>query len=109
LTLVGCASTPVPSVELTRAREAVERAQSEGAADFAPVDYRMARDALDRGRAQIESRDNSAAQESLQLAQARGELAAAKSVGARLRADVATKEAENQRLRRELLSEGQVP
>lgn len=109
LSLSACASVPPPSLELTRAREAVENARTEGAPDYAPVDYRLAREALENGRAQIESRDHEDARQSLQLAQARAELAAAKSQGARLRAEVAAKESENLKLRRDLLGEGQVP
>jgi|CXWL01.1.fsa_nt_gi hypothetical protein len=109
LLLSACASAPVPSMELSRAREALEQARADGAADYAPVDYRLAREALDGGRTLIESHDNEDARQRLQLAQARAELASAKSQGARLRAEVADKELANSRLRRELLGEGQVP
>lgn len=109
LALSACASVPPPSLELGRARDAVENARAQGAEDYAPVDYRLAREALDSGRAQIEARDHEDARQSLQLAAARAELAAAKSQGARLRAEVAAKESENSKLRRELLGEGQVP
>jgi len=107
--LSACASVPPPSLELSRARDAVEQARSVGAEDYAPVDYRLAREALDSGRAQIEARDHEDARQSLQVAAARAELAAAKSQSARLRAEVAAKEIENSKLRRELLGEGQLP
>lgn len=109
LALAACASAPAPTTELVRARDAVARAQAAGAADYAPVDYKMAREGLDDGRALIESRDHTLAQQALQNAEVRAELATAKSNAARLRAEVQAKETENANLRRELLGEGQVP
>lgn len=105
----ACASAPVPQLELERARDAIARADSAGATDYAPVDYKLARDGVTAGKALIDARKNSDARLTLQRAEARAELAAAKSAGARLRADVQAKEAENANLRRELLGEGQVP
>ena len=107
--LCACASAPAPTLELGRARDALARAEKAGAADYAPVDYKMAREGVDGGRALIETRDHSVARLVLQKAEVRAELAAAKSTAARLRTDVQRKEAENASLRRELLGEGQVP
>ena len=107
--LVACASAPAPQLELDRARDALARAQKAGAADYAPVDYKMAREALDSGRVLIESREHLEARQMLQKAEVRAELATAKSNGARLRAEVQAKETDNANLRRELLGEGQVP
>ena len=109
LLLGACASAPVPSLELNRARDAVGRAQTAGAADYAPVDYKMAREGLDSGRALITQREHTAAKQALQKAEIRAELATVKSNAARLRAEVQVKETENANLRRELLGEGQVP
>ncbi len=110
LVLLGaCASAPVPSLELSHARDAVARAQSAGAADYAPVDYKMAREGLESGRALITQREHTAAKQALQKAEIRAELAIMKSNAARLRAEVQAKETENANLRRELLGEGQVP
>ena len=109
LLLGACASAPVPSLELNRARDAVGRAQTAGAADYAPVDYKMAREGLDSGRALITQREHTAAKQTLQKAEIRAELATVKSNAARLRAEVQVKETENANLRRELLGEGQVP
>lgn len=110
LALLGaCASAPAPTLELDRAREAVARAQTAGAADYAPVDYKMAREGLEGGRVLIDSRENTAARQLLQKAEVRAELATMKSNAARLRAEVQAKETENANLRRELLGEGQVP
>lgn len=107
--LGACASAPVPQLELDRARDALARAQTAGAADYAPVDYKMAREALDGGRVLIESREHTEARQMLQKAEVRADLATAKSNAARLRADVQAKETDNANLRRELLGEGQVP
>ncbi len=107
--LGACASAPVPTLELDRARDALARAEKAGAADYAPVDYKMAREGVDGGRALIETRDHSVARLVLQKAEVRAELAAVKSTAARLRTEVQQKETENASLRRELLGEGQVP
>jgi hypothetical protein len=107
--LFACASAPVPQLELDRARDAIARADSADATDYAPVDYKLAREGLEAGRALLENRKNEAARLTLQRAEARAELAVAKSNGARLRAEVQAKEGENANLRRELLGEGQVP
>ena len=107
--LGACASAPVPTLELDRARDALARAEKAGAADYAPVDYKMAREGVDGGRALIETRDHSVARLVLQKAEVRAELAAVKSTAARLRTEVQQKETENANLRRELLGEGQVP
>jgi hypothetical protein len=107
--LAACASAPAPTLELGRARDAVTRAQAAGAADLAPVDYRMAREGLDSGRALIEQREHTAARNALQKAEVRADLAAAKSNAARLRGEVQAKETDNANLRRELLGEGQLP
>ncbi|GMU44888.1 MAG: DUF4398 domain-containing protein [Xanthomonadales bacterium] len=109
LTLAACASAPPPTAELGRAREALGRAESAGAGELAPVDYKMARESFDGGRALIDERENAAAKEFLQKAEVRAELALAKATAARLRNEVQKQEAENQALRRELLGEGQRP
>lgn len=109
LGLVACASAPVPSLELQRARDALARAEEAGAPSLAPVDYRMAREGLDGGRALIDTRENAGARLLLQKAEVRAELALAKASAARLRTEVQQKEVENQNLRRELLGEGQRP
>ena len=106
LFIYACASAPVPTIELDRAREAVARAQNAGASDYAPVDYKMAREGLDGGRVLIDAREHSAARQALQKAEIRADLATAKSNAARLRSEVQNKETENANLRRELLGEG---
>ena len=109
LSLSACASAPAPTLELDRARSALSRAEQSGAQDYAPVDYSMAREAVDQGRALIDKRENTAARQTLQVAEIRAELATAKSTAAKLRGEVQDKESENANLRRELLGEGRVP
>lgn len=109
LALGACASAPPPTLELGRARDALARAEGAGAGELAPVDFRMAREGLDSGRALIEERENSAAKQALQKAEVRAELALAKASAARLRNQVQQNEAENAALRRELLGEGRQP
>lgn len=109
LALGACASAPAPTLELDRARSALSRAEHSGAADYAPVEFSMAREGVDAARSLIDKREHTAARETLQVAEIRADLAAAKSVAAQLRGEVQDKERENANLRRELLGEGKVP
>jgi hypothetical protein len=104
--LAACASVPAPQLELDRARSALSAAEAAGAAESAPVDLRLAREEVDGASTLIAARKNEQAQRLLIIAEARAELASAKSAGARLRAEVQAKEQENAQLRRELLGEG---
>lgn len=104
--LSACASVPAPQLELDRARSALAAAEAAGAAESAPVDLRLAREEVDGASSLIAARKNEQAQRLLIIAEARAELASAKSAGARLRAEVQVKEQDNAQLRRELLGEG---
>jgi hypothetical protein len=104
--LAACASVPAPLLELDRARSALAAAEAAGAAESAPVDLRLAREEVDSASSLIAARKNEQAQRLLIIAEARAELASAKSAGARLRAEVQAKERDNAQLRRELLGEG---
>jgi hypothetical protein len=107
--LTACASVPAPQLELDRARSALAAAEAAGAAESAPVDLRLAREEVDGASSLIAARKNEQAQRLLIIAEARAELASAKSAGARLRAEVQAKEQDNAQLRRELLGEGNQP
>jgi hypothetical protein len=107
--LAACASVPAPQRELDRARSALAAAEAAGAAEGAPVDLRLAREEIDHAGLLIAARKHEQAQRLLIIAEARAELARAKSEGARLRAEVQAKEQQNAQLRRELLGAGSGP
>jgi hypothetical protein len=105
--LAGCATMPVPIADLAEARTAVERAQAAGAERNAPVEYRFALDKLARAETAVAAKDARLATSLAQQSEADAELALARSRHAAARAEVQAKREENERLRRELLDEGE--
>jgi hypothetical protein len=109
LIVAGCEATRAPLTEVDDARAAIDRARTDGAADFAPMDLRTAEDKLARALAAIEARDYKTALPLAQQAGVDAELASANARYARARAEVEARSAANDRLRRELLGEDQRP
>jgi Domain of unknown function (DUF4398) len=109
LLLAACAITPPPMTQLTAADGAVRQARAADAQTYAPVELRFAEDKLSRARSAADAEEYSLAIELAAQAQVDGELAKAKSVAARARAEVRQKTEENARLSRELLGEGERP
>jgi hypothetical protein len=107
--LAGCATTPPPLTEVDDARAAVARAREAGAEALAPVDLRMAEDRLVRAEAALAAEDYKAALPLARQAGVDAELALANARHARARRAVEERSADNARLRRELLGEGQRP
>jgi hypothetical protein len=105
MVLGGCASTPPPTAELAAAEAALQEAEREGAADFAPVELGFARERLSAAQAASEGRDHARAQQAAAQARIDAELALVKSRAARARAAVQQRSEENRALRRELLGE----
>ncbi|HET7268901.1 MAG TPA: DUF4398 domain-containing protein [Oleiagrimonas sp.] len=101
--LVGCASTPPPTGLMTRAQQQLTAAQKAQAADYAPVDLGFAKKRFQAAQAAMAAKKydkaTDMARESLadsRLAQTRAELAV-------LRNRIRKQNAENQRLRAQLL------
>jgi hypothetical protein len=109
LLLAACATTPPPMTELSAADGAVRQAREAEAQTYAPVELRFAEDKLSRARSASDAEDYKLAVELAAQAQVDGELAKAKSVAARARAEVRRKTEENARMSRELLGEGERP
>lgn len=87
-----------------RAEAAVAAAREAEATTYAPVELRMAEETLALAAAGLDrSRRDINIPRAIELAQVQAELARAKSLGAQLREDVATRTAEIDALERELL------
>ena len=104
--LAGCASGPPPRDALAAAEAALARAESAGAADFAPMDLDFARRQYSAASAALEDRDQSLAHRLAVQAELNAELAAAKSRAAAARSEVQRLTTENATLRRDLLGDG---
>lgn len=106
LSLAGCASTPPPDpLAFERAETALQQARAADAGHFAPVELRMAEEALGLAQAGSEGRRREVnVGRALELAEVHAELARVKSEGSKLREQVAAAERENAALERELLS-----
>ena len=99
------ASKREPPPVLIQATEALAKAESAGAADYAPMELGFARDRLAQAQAAFNKRDNKATERLSQQALADAELAQAKARAAKARAAAEALAAENQRLQRDLLGE----
>ncbi|WP_077035596.1 DUF4398 domain-containing protein [Pelomonas sp. KK5] len=85
LLMTACASTPPPDAELAISSAAVNSAVSAGAAESAPTELRMAREKLDRARAERDSRRNDVALALAREATIDARLAEQKALAARSR------------------------
>ena len=95
--------------ELSAADAAVREARAAEAQTYAPVELRFAEDKLSRARSAADAEEYTLAIELAAQAQVDGELAEAKSLAARARAEVRQKTEENARMSRELRGEGERP
>jgi hypothetical protein len=57
LSLVACASTPIPNEKIAVAKASVQRAEQSGAPEFAPVELAAARDKLSRAEKSAAARE----------------------------------------------------
>jgi hypothetical protein len=105
LWLAGCASIPAPLGQLEQAEQALAAARSTGAAEYAPVDWRLASDTFSQAQARLGERDHAEAARLLDRVVVHAELASARAANAKQRAQIDAQQQENERLRRELLGE----
>lgn len=103
--LAGCASTPAPIGLLEQAEQAIGAARAARAADFAPVDWRLASETFSQAQARLGERKHADAARLLERVIVHAELARARAENAHQRAQIDAQQQENERLRRELLGE----
>jgi thiamine biosynthesis lipoprotein ApbE len=111
LALLACASAPAPDVELSRARSALDMAKTEQIARYAPVELRLATDALQTADGLVANRKFAQARAQAERSEVYSELAQVKAEAASARAAVAEKTAEIAERKRaiEAASSGALP
>jgi Domain of unknown function (DUF4398) len=102
LGLSGCASVPPPSAELDRASIALSSAQSSATENYAPVELRLAKDALASANALALAGDNELAKAWAERCEVYSELAVIKASAGSARAEVALQNEAIMQLKREL-------
>jgi len=98
----GCASVPPPSAELDRASIALAGAQSGAGENFAPVELRLARDALANANAYVLAGKNELAKAQAERCEVYSELANLKADAGSTRAEVAQQNEAIMQLKREI-------
>lgn len=102
LALTSCASLPPPTGELTAAQQAVSRADTADADQYAPAEFTRARSALSQAQAAMAAGREDDARNLALLAAAAADLAHARSRQAQTEAELAQRRAEVSGLRRRL-------
>jgi outer membrane murein-binding lipoprotein Lpp len=105
LGLAGCASTPAPINQLDQAEQALAAARQARAAEYAPVDWRLASDTFSQAQALLGERKHGDAARLLERVVVHAELARARAENSQQRAQIDAQQQENERLRRELLGD----
>lgn len=105
LLLAGCASTPPPLGELSRAEQSLQAARDAEAEQYAPVDWRLASQTLAQAQEAIGNKKYADASRLLNRARVHADLARLRAGNAHTRAKIEAQERENARLRQELLGE----
>ena len=105
LLFAGCATTPRPTLELSRAANAIEQARIASAERDAPLDWRFALTAMTAATEADQAGKYDAAKQLSERAEIHAELARVKAQAAQARSDVQAHEAENQQLREQLQSD----
>lgn len=100
--LAACASAPAPDNSFADAQAAINRAESMGAIEHAPLELRFAREKLAGARLALEERNNARALRLLDEVQINSELAIAKAAAAVAREASRKQEASNHMLKDEL-------
>jgi hypothetical protein len=85
LALAGCApAKQPPASQMALAQDAVEKASTAGAYEYAPVELKTARDKIDQAKTAMQSKDYASAKRLLEQAEVDAKLAEAKSSAKRL-------------------------
>lgn len=104
LSLAGCATTPPPDFRLLEnAETALRQAEEAGAAEYAPLELRFARERFDAARLQLDGGRMVEARRSADEAEIEAQLALARTRAAQTRADLAQRQRALERLRSDLV------
>lgn len=104
LSLAACATTPPPDPRLlANAENALNQAEQAGAAEFAPLELRFARERLNAARLQLEAGRTIEARRIADEAEIEAQLALARTNAAQTRAELAQRQRALERLRADLV------
>ncbi len=101
--LAACASVPPPTGLMQRAQQQIEAARDVQAEDYAPVDMTFAEQRFKAAQSAMDAHKYALAQDMAEEARADAQLAQTRAELAVARKEIKTRNAENQRLRKQLL------
>ncbi|MFW5816822.1 MAG: DUF4398 domain-containing protein [Wenzhouxiangella sp.] len=101
--LAACATTPPDPRLLDNAEQAIETAREADAEEYAPLELRFARERLEAARFQLDNDQAGPARRLADEAEIEAQLALARSRAAQVRADLAQRQRELERLRADLV------
>lgn len=103
LTLAACATTPPDPRLLENAETALLQAEQAGAAEYAPLELRFARERLEAARAQMQAGRAAETRRLADEAEIEAQLALARTGAAQTRAELAQRQRALERLRADLV------
>lgn len=103
LFLAGCASVPPPTDLMQRAQQQLQGARDAHAEDYAPVDLTFAEQRFKSAQAAMQAKKYALARDMAEESRADAHLARVRADLAVARKEIKTRNAENQRLRQQLL------
>jgi hypothetical protein len=109
LTVVGCASTPIPNEKIAVAKASVQRAEQSGAPEFAPVELAAAKDKLNRAEKAASDREAQPATMLAEQAEVDAQLAEATATKQKSHKAAMEFDASMQTLRQESMRNSQAP
>jgi hypothetical protein len=109
LTVVGCASTPIPNEKIAVAKASVQRAEQSGAPEFAPVELAAAKDKLNRAERAASDREAQPATMLAEQADVDAQLAEATATQQKSHKAATEFDASMQTLRQESMRNSQAP
>lgn len=109
LTVVGCASTPIPNEKIAVAKASVQRAEQSGAPEFAPVELAAAKDKLNRAEKAASDREAQPATMLAEQADVDAQLAEATATQQKSHKAASEFDASMQTLRQESMRNSQSP
>lgn len=103
LTLAACATTPPDPRLLENAENALSQAEQAGAAEYAPLELRFARERLESARTQMQAGRTAETRRLADEAEIEAQLALARTRAAQTRAELAQRQRALERLRADLV------
>lgn len=103
LLVAACATTPPDPRLLSNAEQAISVARQAGAEEYAPLELRFALEQLEAARLQLDNNQGTAARRLADESEIEAQLALARTRAARVRADLAERQQDLERLQNDLI------